>query len=183
MALFEEYKPGREGARPQKEWTVRLASAEDAWGIASLVYEREGGDLDKRRSDAVGELAAIAGGAEDALWVAEQEGEIIAYARACYKRPTEERPLGDMPEAWILGGMIVSPAHRRLGIGEELVRVRIEWLKERTDVCYYVVSLQNRASIDLHSKLGFEEIKYDIAHPGVSFTGGVGVLYRLRLNA
>ena len=29
-------------------------------------------------------------------------------------------PLGDMPEAWILGGVIVSPPHRRLGIAHEL---------------------------------------------------------------
>jgi len=180
--LFAEYQPGREGERPPKDWEVRLAKAEDAWGIAAVVQEREGGDLDEMRAHAGRELAAIAGGAEDALWVAERGGEIVAFARACHKRPTEERPLGDMPEAWILGGVIVSPPHRRRGIAHELVRARLEWLKERTDVCYYAGSVQNQVTIDLHAPFGFEQVKYDINHPGVGFTGGIGALYRLRLN-
>ena len=147
-----------------------------------MVHEREGGDPDEMRAHAGRELAAIAGGAEDALWVAERGGEIVAFARACHKRPTEERSLGDMPEAWILGGVIVSPPHRRLGIGYELVRARIEWLKEHTNVCYYAASIQNQVSIDLHAEFGFEEHKQDVDHPGVGFTGGVGALYRLRLD-
>ena len=180
--LFAEHQPEREGVRPTKDWEVRLATAEDAWAIATVVQEREGGDLDEMRAHAGRELAAIASGAEDALWVGERGGEIVAFARACHKRPTEERPLGDMPEAWILGGVIVSPPHRRLGIAHELVRARIEWLKERTDVCYYAGSIQNQVTIDLHAPFGFEQVKYDIDHPGVGFTGGVGALYRLHLN-
>ena len=180
--LFAEYQPERDGARPAKDWEVRLATAEDAWWIAAVVQEREGGDLEEMRAHAGRELAAIASGAEDALWVAERGGEVVAFARACHKRPTEERPLGDMPEAWILGGVIVSPPHRRRGIAHELVRARLEWLKERTDVCYYAGSVQNQVTIDLHAPFGFEQVKYDIDHPGVGFTGGVGALYRLRLT-
>ena len=79
--LFAEYQPGREGARSAKDWEVRLARPEDAWGIAAVVQEREGGDLDEMRAHAGRELAAIADGAEDALWVGERGGEIVAFAR------------------------------------------------------------------------------------------------------
>jgi len=181
--LFAEYVPERTVPRPPKDWEVRLATLEDAWGIAAVVQAREGGDLEEMRAHAGRELAAIEGGAEDALWVAEREGEVVAFARACHKRPTKERPLGDMPEAWILGGVIVDPPHRRLGIAHELVRARLEWLAERTDECFYAASVQNRVTVALHEPFGFEEIKRDIEHPGVGFTGGVGALFRTEISS
>ena len=181
--LFAEYVPERTVPRPPKDWEVRLATLEDAWGIAAVVQAREGGDLEEMRAHAGRELAAIEGGAEDALWGAEREGEVVAFARACHKRPTKERPLGDMPEAWILGGVIVDPPHRRLGIAHELVRARLEWLAERTNECFYAASVQNRVTIELHEQFGFEEIKRDIEHPGVGFTGGVGALFRTELSS
>jgi len=181
--FFAEYAPERDCPRPPKDWEVRLAVAEDAWGIAAVVQGREGGDLPEMRAHAERELAAIAEGAEDALWVAERGGEVVAFARACHKRPTKDRPLGDMPEAWILGGVIVDPPHRRLGIAHELVRARLEWLAERTDECFYTASVQNRVTIELHEEFGFEEIKRDIHHPTLEFTGGVGALYRAELSS
>ena len=59
--LFADYLPERDGPRPDKDWEVRLAAKEDAWGIAAVVQAREGGDLDEMRAHAGRELAGLLG--------------------------------------------------------------------------------------------------------------------------
>ncbi len=41
---------------------------------------------------------------------------------------------------------------------------------------------RNRASIALHAAFGFEEVTRDFEVPGVTFEGGVGVLFRAVLR-
>jgi RimJ/RimL family protein N-acetyltransferase len=60
---------------------------------------------------------------------------------------------------------------------------RVAWVAERASAVRYFASLQNRASIALHEKLGFHEVRRGIAHPRIRFTGGIGALYALPLGA
>lgn len=78
-----------------------------------------------------------------------------------------------------LGGVIVVDPWRRRGVGRALTRVRLEFLRPRAQEVFFVVNARNRASIDLHAAFGFEELTRDFEAPGVSFTGGVGILFRL----
>lgn len=60
---------------------------------------------------------------------------------------------------------------------------RLDWVRGRAEVVYYFANARNGATIDLHRRLGFEEVTRDFAIPGVAFEGGVGVLFRARPDA
>lgn len=68
------------------------------------------------------------------------------------------------------------------GIGLALTRYRLKWIAERADHAYYFANTRNHASIDLHTRLGFTELTRDFVFPGVSFTGGQGVLHRIEFK-
>jgi ribosomal protein S18 acetylase RimI-like enzyme len=86
-----------------------------------------------------------------------------------------------LPEGWYLGGVVVDPLQRRRGIGARLTRERLAWIAARAGQAYYFVNERNRASIDLHARLGFRELARDIRVTGLTFTGGVGLLFGLDL--
>src|SRR5581483_7229910 len=85
------------------------------------------------------------------------------------------------PAGYYLTGVLVAPAHRRLGVGEQLTRARMGWAAERAEEMWYFTNAGNRASLRLHEALGFTEVTRDFVFPGVTFTGGVGVLCRTEL--
>jgi ribosomal protein S18 acetylase RimI-like enzyme len=86
------------------------------------------------------------------------------------------------PTGWYLTGLVVDPSWRRRGVGVALTAHRLDWLRGRAEVVYYFANARNRATIDLHRRLGFEEVTRDFAIPGVAFAGGVGVLYWAQLR-
>ena len=180
--MFASLEPPPPGSRPAVDWLVRRATAVDAVQMGQIVAEREGGEAAHHADRFARELAAIETGANTALWVGERGGEVVAFARAHLRRNRPGQPVGDLPEAWMLGGVIVAPAHRRLGIGRALVRTRLDWLATRTDTCFYCTNALNEVSQRLHEGFGFEEVKRGIVQPGMTFLGGVGVLYRCRLG-
>jgi len=71
---------------------------------------------------------------------------------------------------------MVSPDHRRKGIGKLLTIARIDLLRQVTDIIYYRTESDNRVSIDLHSRLGFESVG-TVLRDGKEFT-----LFRLELH-
>jgi GNAT superfamily N-acetyltransferase len=111
------------------------------------------------------------------LLVALLAGETVGYACATRLAPSSDAPPNAIPGGFYLGGVVVRPEHRRLGIGRELTRVRLTWIFERADTAYYFQNAINEASRDLHEEFGFRELRRGIWAPGVTFTGGVGVLY------
>jgi hypothetical protein len=52
------------------------------------------------------------------------------------------------------------------------------WAFERAGEVWFFANACNRASLDLHARLGFVEVTRDFVFPGVCFDGGVGVLCR-----
>ncbi len=76
----------------------------------------------------------------------------------------------------------MRPAFRRRGVGYDLTRARIEWLRQRTDLVRYIATAVNPATIALHEGFGFVEVARNVAAPGVTFTGGVGLLFELELS-
>ena len=56
------------------------------------------------------------------------------------------------------------------------------WAAERAEEMWYFTNAGNRASLRLHEALGFAEVTRDFVFPGVTFTGGVGVLCRAKLD-
>ena len=86
-----------------------------------------------------------------------------------------------MPPGWYLVGVIIGPAYRRRGVASELTRVRLAWIAQRARQAYYFANSVNRATIDLHARLGFRQVCRDFTFPNARFSGGVGVLFRIEL--
>jgi ribosomal protein S18 acetylase RimI-like enzyme len=178
---FEAYRKERPpGPRPSVE--VRAATARDAPGIAAIHVEREGGDPREAVSAVEREIAAIEEGARfRAVWVALAAGAVVGYGRAAWKTYGSDPAARNAPSAWSLAGLLVAPEHRRRGVGLALTLHRLEVppLCDAGDVWYFA-NARNRASLRLHSRLGFEEVTRDFRIPGVTFSGGTGILCRRR---
>lgn len=86
------------------------------------------------------------------------------------------------PPGHYLGGITVDPAWRRRGVAAALTDARLEWISARAATAFYVVNVQNRASIDLHRRWGFTEVLRAPRLMGVEFDGGVGLLMRADLG-
>jgi GNAT superfamily N-acetyltransferase len=120
-------------------------------------------------------LLAQAEGANALVLVAVIEGALAAYG------VTERLSRARLPEGWYLGGVVVAPARRRRGIGARLTKERLDWIADRAREAYYFVNGRNRASIDLHARFGFREIVRDLRVPGITFSDGIGLLFRADL--
>jgi ribosomal protein S18 acetylase RimI-like enzyme len=158
---------------------ARTAVEADLGDIARLLHEREGGALSRHHE---GVSCQFSDHERSCFHVAEHRNSVVGFGRATYFTPPAYSPPNVAPEGWHLAGLVVDPRFRRRGIGLMLTRERLEWLSRRTNVVFYFANARNRATIDLHRRLGFTELTRDFSVPGVSFQGGVGVLFRLRLG-
>ncbi|MCZ6573022.1 MAG: GNAT family N-acetyltransferase [Planctomycetota bacterium] len=179
MSLFAEYEPAAQG-RPvaARALAIRKACVRDVPRLAQLSRQRHGGqEHDHLRSwrialqEAQDEERAL-------ILVAVILGEQVAFGSARCIDPRDEPAYRAVPAGWYLTGVIVDPAHRRRGIGHALTQARLHWVEGRAACAYYFASAQNRATIDLHKKLGFVELTRDFSFPRITFTGGVGILFR-----
>jgi ribosomal protein S18 acetylase RimI-like enzyme len=167
---FAEHSP-RPPDRPRAEVHVRPAVPGDVPRYAALLAAYDGRPDAVHRDRLRRRLRAGTG----AVLVAEVAGSFAGAGRVAWLEPDGDRP---PPAAYYLVGLIVDAARRRAGIGEALTRARIEWTLARADAVWYFANATNRASLDLHARLGFEEVTRDFEVPGVTFDGGVGVLAR-----
>jgi GNAT superfamily N-acetyltransferase len=82
------------------------------------------------------------------------------------------------PAGLYLVGLVVAADRRRLGVGRAITVASTAWALEREPEVWYFANARNRASLDLHTELGYEEVTRDFEVPGLTFAGGVGVLCR-----
>ncbi len=172
-----------EGARVRlgplpAELEVRAARPADCTAVAAIEHERDGVDLDR----AAARCLAHVDDPGTLLLVAAASGTTVGFGRAILWTPPADAPADAAPGGWYLLGLAVRDRWRRRGIGLELTRRRLEWIRERADEAVFVTNTRNRASLDLHRKLGFVEVTRDFWFPGASFDGGVGVLARVDLR-
>lgn len=178
MSEFARYEP-RSGsprtAEQEPAATIRSAEVGDAPALAQIYARREGGgDVDafERRF----EHLATCG--EGLLLVAEVEDRLVGYGRVVHHRGSEGCPSG-----WYLMGLVVSPEHRRRGIGQLLTLERLRWIARRAGQAFYVANAQNLVTLDLHARLGFTEVTREFEFPGIDFQGGRGVLFAVNLTS
>jgi len=166
---FAAYEPLAHGRAA--EAVIREAHDADLPGCAILAQNRNGGDLGAWERALQADLRA----GDRLLLVAVTAGRPVGYASA--GRQSYVRTGGrNVPDGWFLTGLFVDPLHRRGGVGRRLTQQRLQWLDARTNKVWYFVSALNRPSIELHRKLGFHEVTRDFVIPGVTFSGGVGIL-------
>ncbi|SNS90584.1 Ribosomal protein S18 acetylase RimI [Asanoa hainanensis] len=179
MSAFAAYEPGRrtKGGEPVP---VRRGTIADVPGCVELAAVVAGLDpVQWTRS-----LTASATDQERMLHVAEDAGRIVGYARSAEYAPPKDAPRNAAPAGWYLLGIVVDPAYRRRGIGRALTTARMTAIAERADAVWYFANARNRASLDLHTVLGFVEVTRDFWFPDLTFDGGagVGVLCRAPLS-
>jgi GNAT superfamily N-acetyltransferase len=184
-SLFAEYMP-RVAGKPRPEplgLVIRRAVREDRDALARIRAERDGGSVTAYVQRFERDLSNH-GNRPDDLWLAaEVDGRVVGYGKVAYLQPPPDSPPNAAPAGFYLGGVTVARAFRRRGIAHELTLRRLQWIARRAEEAYYFANAQNRASIDLHARFGFTEITRDFVVPGVSFTGGVGILFRAKLDA
>jgi ribosomal protein S18 acetylase RimI-like enzyme len=158
---------------------VRPAAVADLPALARLaVAERAGPPADWQVR-----FAADLADPDACLLLAQSGGQVAGYGRARRFAPPPDAPANVAPAGYYLTGLLVSPACRRLGIGEQLTRARMAWVATRATEVWFFANAANAASLRLHQRLGFREVTRDFTYPGVTFTGGVGVLCRALLTA
>jgi ribosomal protein S18 acetylase RimI-like enzyme len=171
LAEFADYLPTREAiASPPINLVVREAHAEDADAIARLHSDRERLPLNESVEWA-GNVIQSARTDNAMLLLAEVGGEVVAYGYAGLMRAD------GIPKGFYLLGLVVDLRYRRQGIGHAITAARMDWIRERAEVAYYFANELNGATIDLHAAFGFREVRRGVSIPGVTFRGGVGVLY------
>jgi ribosomal protein S18 acetylase RimI-like enzyme len=120
-------------------------------------------------------------GLEHVLVVAEAGQAIVGYGRARLFERAPDAAADTVPHGFYLTGVFVLPEQRRRGIARALTQARLDWIGERADEAWYFTNARNTASIDLHRRLGFEEVTRRFSFPGLTFDGGEGILFRLGL--
>lgn len=154
-------------------WLIRAAEVADLPACAALSVSHSGGrvaDVERRLRE---ELARP----DRWLLVAVVDGAAVGYGRISEHRPAEPGPR-DAPAGYHLGGLVIEPARRRQGIGAALTRARMDRVFAMADEVWYFTSATNAGSIAMHARLGFIEVTRDFRFPGVTFTGGQGILFR-----
>jgi ribosomal protein S18 acetylase RimI-like enzyme len=129
-------------------------------------------------------LTRLAGGARKpgcCLLIAHHDSRVAGYGRVTRFDPPPDSPANVVPAGYYLGGVVVHPAFRRMGIGDRLTKARMDWTAGRADEIWYLTNAANEASLRLHERHGFHEMTRDFAYPGVTFAGGAGVLCRAAL--
>jgi GNAT superfamily N-acetyltransferase len=174
VSRFAEYEPLRRGTGPPAGLTTRFAGPADVPHLARLQAARDG--IPEASAAANFErLLERADTSQAAVLAAGMEGAIVGYGNV------EHLEREGLPAGWCLGGVVVAPPHRRRGIGARLTQERLAWIAARAREAYYFVNSTNRASIDLHAPFGFREIERDLRGPGLTFTGGIGLLFRAQV--
>lgn len=115
------------------------------------------------------------------LVVAAAGGSIVGYGRARLFEPEADAPADTAPRGYYLTGLFVAPSERRTGIGAALTRARLAWIGDRAADAWCFANARNTASIALHERLGFAEATRRFSFPDLTFHGGEGILFRLRL--
>lgn len=175
---FAEYVSVSSTSFPALAITVNEAQDDDLRVCAELSCSYSGGDVSEREVA----LAKYLADSSRCLFVARYEDAVIAYGKVDYFKPPPDSPSTVAPEGYYLGGLVVTAAARRSGVGAALTRARMAWAAERASEIWYFSNARNRVSLDLHAKLGFSEVTRDFEYPGASFIGGVGVLCRAHLD-
>ncbi len=157
------------------EFEVRPGTAGDADGIAAVWLRRyEGQHADAARLIA-GELEMVARGEGRLVYVALQEGGIVAYSRARLWQPEEVADYRACPAGWWLSGTLVLPELQRRGIGNALMRARLAVLPAPV---HSKVDVANAPSRAWHQANGFEEVTRDFTSPRTRNPGEPMILLR-----
>lgn len=168
---FASYVPDPPERHAPTSAVVAEASECDVPALAMLQTRVRGGSADEW----VCSIERARCSARNLVITAKVAGEAVGYAIAGF---FPEHPVDHAPAGYYMNGVTVNPAWRRRGVGSLLTRRRMEWVWERGSVIWCVISGRNRASLEMHRKLGFDCVMTGSSLRGIEFIGGEGWLMR-----
>lgn len=177
---YADYQPDTKKPGSPPELLIRRAGLTDLPAIASLSVKRDGGEAEACLQRLQREFSH-AESERSILFIAITGSTIVGFGRIRYCE-TSSKPVGyPAPEGWYFLGLVVDPGWRRRSIARRLGEHRLDWLRGQTREVYSFTNAHNRASIDLHHQLGFEEYGRAPGYLHVSFDGGEGILFVRKL--
>ncbi|EPS58026.1 hypothetical protein M569_16789 [Genlisea aurea] len=145
--------------------SVAVGKAESRWessgpcGKLSLQTDHLGDPICRVRHSPsrlmlVAEMVVVGGGEK------EEKREIVGMIRGCVKNVSSGASGSLVRVAYVLG-LRVSPSHRRMGIGLNLVRRMEKWFVENgAEFSYMATEKDNKPSMDLFTRrCGYEEFR------------------------
>jgi ribosomal protein S18 acetylase RimI-like enzyme len=137
-----------------REIVIRKATLTDITACALLISNHVSGNLEDWQSRFEQDLA----NPRRHFLVATVDDSVEGYGHTTFHTGLSEDETKLSPTGYFLSGLMVSPAHRRKGLGQLLTIARIDELRQVTDLIYYRAEHDNQATIELHSRLGFKSI-------------------------
>lgn len=130
-----------------------------AGDIEAAVAILRGHDPDQPVEEWTARLGRDVAAADRHPVVAVVDGVMAGYARTVPYQPDADSPADAAPGGEYLLGLVVTPAHRRRGLGRLLTDDRLRWLADRASPnVYYYTDRNNTASQRLHEQLGFRRV-------------------------
>lgn len=132
---------------------VRDAIESDLEATVQLIAAHRGGDVEEWRR-------LFANALHDDkrhFVVALVDGRVIGFGHTKLVERDADGDGGDNlpPPGWYLAGVTVHPDCRRRGVGTAVTRIRLDRLRDVTDVVYYAADPDNVATLELHAHFGF----------------------------
>jgi ribosomal protein S18 acetylase RimI-like enzyme len=134
---------------------IREAVGEDIEPCAQLIAQQETEDVETWRQRFEENLQD----ANRQFLVALHDERVIGYGHTVHYFRPEDASLATSPSGYFLSGLLVAPNYRRDGVGTGLTIARLDVLRGLTDEVFYVADPANIATIELHRRLGFVELR------------------------
>jgi N-acetylglutamate synthase-like GNAT family acetyltransferase len=137
---------------PVVSFRVREAGPDDGRSIAALLAHLTGSELS---GDVAGRLESLTADPDHLVLVAtDAHDEVVGWVHAFVAHRVQTRPFAE------IGGLVVSPAHRRIGAGLALCRRVAQWAEDLGLLQVRVRSRSDRAeAASFFEALGFSRTK------------------------
>lgn len=165
MTRFADYRPQVTGA-VDRSVLVRDAGPADAPAIVGVDASRE-----PQAPEALSRVEARLA-RRDAFTVLAEAGDLAVGTSSLTVWPVH----ADAPGGWYVTGITVLPEWRRRRVADRMLARLLERLDRTPADVWSVVNALNRASLDLHARHGFAEVRRAPRLAGIEFAGGRGVL-------
>jgi ribosomal protein S18 acetylase RimI-like enzyme len=143
------------GAVSTKDFSVRAANDSDIDQCARLRANVDSGDVELWHERFASDLH----NPTRRFLVADIGGTVVGYGHTVRHERSADAQRDSSPSGYFLAGLLVAPEYRRDGIGSRLTSARLEALSVETKTVFYLAEPENDATIGLHEKFGFEEVR------------------------